>query len=231
MNLVVGFDKPLRQGNTSYPYIIFQFKKNKLQTVDMKLPADQLSQINNELTPSMEGDYYSIFAKLLKLIVGISIIIPGEFKTVGGHPGLKCCVGNQEGILFPLNKSLIFIKKPVILIKIDEIVRVEFHRVSDHSIRSFDFEIVLKNGITTNFSGADKRELQNITSYFDNNKVTVVTVNQNQKLEKDIGEESSDDDKLDINDDEDDDEEDDGDFVAKSDEDGSEEDGDYEGDK
>jgi len=41
----------------------------------------------------------------LCLIVGINIVIPGDFKTSNNHSALRCNVGNQEGHLFPLNKS------------------------------------------------------------------------------------------------------------------------------
>lgn len=37
MELVLGFDKPLRQGTTSYPYIIFNFKKDEQFGVDLNL--------------------------------------------------------------------------------------------------------------------------------------------------------------------------------------------------
>jgi structure-specific recognition protein 1 len=235
MNLVLAFDKPLRQGNTSYPYIIFQFKKNKEAKVDLRLPKNELEQIHPDLQESYEGSYYEIVAKLFKLVIGINIIIPGEFKTSGGHAGLKCHVGNQEGLLFPLNKSLIFIKKPVIYVRLDDISHVEFHRVSGgHGVRGFDFEIKLKNGITTTFSGADRRELESIMNYFDKNKVSVKTVEESAKLNEDLGDMSEDDDRVGLNDGEEEegDEEADGDFVAPDDDDeGDDEDGDYEGDR
>lgn len=41
-NLVLGFNKPLRQGNTKYPYIIFQFKISKEVNIDLSLPEDKL---------------------------------------------------------------------------------------------------------------------------------------------------------------------------------------------
>jgi structure-specific recognition protein 1 len=229
MNLVLGFDKPLRQGNTSYPYIIFQFKRNREMKVDLKLPKEQLAQIHGDLVESYEGNYYEIVAKLFKLIIGINIIIPGEFKTSGGHSGLKCYVGNQEGLLFPLNKSLIFIKKPVIYLRLDDIQVVNFQRVSGgHGVRGFDFEVKMKNGVTTTFSGADRRELDQITLYFQKNKVNVNTVEENDKLDKDLGEMSDEDDRVGLNDGEEEgDEEADGDFVASDDDDGDEEDGDY----
>jgi len=60
-----------------------------------------LPDIHKDLQPQYEGNYYEIVAKLFKMIIGVNIIIPGEFKTTTGHSALRCNVGNQEGHLFP----------------------------------------------------------------------------------------------------------------------------------
>jgi len=60
------------------------------------------------------------------MIIGVNIIIPGSFKTTQGRVSLKCTVGSQGGHLFMMNKSMIFIKKPVIYIRLGEVARVEF---------------------------------------------------------------------------------------------------------
>lgn len=160
-NLVLGFNKPLRQGNTKYPYIIFQFKIAKDINIELSLPEEKLLNIHKNLKPTYSGPAHEIVAKLFKMIMGVNIIIPGNFKTSQGHASLKCSVGNQEGNLFLMNKSMIFINKPVIYIRISDVARVEFQRVAGRlNMRGFDFEIVLKSGVTTVFSGADKRDLE-----------------------------------------------------------------------
>ena len=227
-NLVIGFDKPLRQGNTSYPYIIFQFKRSKEMKVEMKLPKEQLQSIHPDLQESIEGPYYEIVAKLLKTVIGINVIIPGEFKTAGGHTGLKCHIGNQEGLLFPLNKSLIFIKKPVIYIRLDDIAWVEFLRISAGGVvRGFDFVVALKSGHRTSFSGADRRESDNIKAYFEKNKVEVKTIDDNLQINEELGDESENDLQGIDDGEEEGEEEGDDDFVAPDDDEGEDEDGDY----
>lgn len=233
-NLVVGFDKPLRQGNTSYPYIIFQFKRTKETKIELKMPKEQLEITYPELAESYEGFYYEIVAKLFKLIIGINVIIPGEFKTTGGHAGLKCHIGNQEGLLFPLNKSLIFIKKPVIYLRLDQLSHIEFHRTSaGHTIRGFDFTIFMKaTGVSTTFSGADRRELDQLKAYFEKNKVEMRTVEDKEVIGEDLGDESEDGDKLNMNDGEEEgEEEDDDDFVDPGEDGEEDDDGDYDAEK
>jgi len=106
MSFILGFDKPLRQGSTTYRFLILQFRSDDMKQVDLKITnKDELSHIHKELQESYNGNYYEIVAKLFKMIVGINIVIPGDFKTSNNHSALRCNVGNQEGHLFPLNKS------------------------------------------------------------------------------------------------------------------------------
>ena len=230
-NLVLGFNKPLRQGNTKYPYIIFSFKRNKQISVELKVAEDKLAEINPGLKPTYEGACFEVVAMLFKLIINVNIIIPGAFKTQNGHSSVKCNVGNQEGYLFFLNKSLIFIKKPVIYIRLQDVLRIEFQRISGGiSMRGFDFVVILKSGLSTTFSGTDKRELENISNFFERAKIPVKTINEMSKLDAELGFDDDDDDAdlvkdEDLLDDEDD--EVDEDFVAPDDDGLDDEDEDY----
>lgn len=247
MSFILGFDKPLRQGNTQYRFLIFQFKSEEHKTIDMMAAyKENLTDIHKDLQPQYEGNYYEIVAKLFKMIIGVNIIIPGEFKTTSGHSALRCNVGNQEGHLFPLNKSLIFIKKPVTYIRIDEIARAEFQRVdAGLTMRNFDFDIITKNGDSFVFNSIEKRELDKLMEYFQNKKILVETVREEHKMlddddfeEDDESEESNVEGKrrkpkpkaIDGDEDPLEDESEDDSFVQKEDgeEDESSEDGDYE---
>lgn len=224
-NLVLGFNKPLRQGNTKYPYIIFQFKISKEINIELSLSEEKLQAIHKNLKPTYSGPAHEIVAKLFKMIMGVNIIIPGNFKTSQGHPSLKCSVGNQEGNLFLMNKSMIFINKPVIYIRISDVARVEFQRVAARmNMRGFDFEVVLKSGVSTTFSGADKRDLEQVTEYFEKSEVEVKTINEQEKLDAELGTEGEDEEADSIitggKEDGEGEEEDDDDFVAPDDEKG-----------
>jgi structure-specific recognition protein 1 len=125
-SLVLGFSTPLRQGNTKYPYIIFQFKMAQNLEVELSPPEETLLKIHKNLKPTYSGPAYEIIAKLFKMIIGVNIIIPGNFKTTQGQSSLKCTVGSQVGHLFMMNKSMLFINKPVIYIRLADVARVEF---------------------------------------------------------------------------------------------------------
>jgi len=116
---------------------------------------------------------FEVLTKLLKFIVKIGIIVPSnDFKTKEGHDGIRCSAKANDGHLYPLKNSLIFIHKPVFYIKNKEIKYVEFSRVDMHrnnNWRSFDIEIarISSEGESSkiSFVGIDKEEYGLIVQY------------------------------------------------------------------
>lgn len=80
---VIGLISPLKQGKTSYPYLVFQIKNNQEKTIDLNLPDDPEKRnkiIKNEIDNQIKGQLYDILAKLVKTLIGIKIVIPSNFK-------------------------------------------------------------------------------------------------------------------------------------------------------
>jgi len=81
MLFIIGLDKPLRQGNTTYPYLVMQLRKDLEEDINIKLSPEQISQqYGDKLKESYEGHLYDTIAKIFKAIVKVNIIIPGDFK-------------------------------------------------------------------------------------------------------------------------------------------------------
>ena len=83
IDLVVALEKPLRQGNTTYPFLIFQCKKENEKTIELNLPEDKKEResiLKDSLEDSINGPTYDIMARLFKAFVGVGVIIPGNFK-------------------------------------------------------------------------------------------------------------------------------------------------------
>lgn len=71
------------------------------------------------------GSTESVVVDLLKSITNIDLVIPGEyFKSQEGNPYVKCSRKAITGSLYFLKKSLIFVMKPVIYFKVDDIDKV-----------------------------------------------------------------------------------------------------------
>lgn len=217
---VMGFDKPLRQGQTIYKFAIIQFKVDQEVEFELKPDEETLKRVDPNLEKQMGGKYYEVFSKLFKAVSGINIIIPSEFKTSKDENAIKCSKGAKQGYLFVMSKSLMFIFKPVIHIRFEDIARVEFHRITNTmSNRNFDIEIITKDGQNILFSDIDKADSDPIMNLFTSNKIMVTTAKEDEVHQEDEYEDESEDNGADDDGEEEDEEEEDDDFVAKDDED------------
>ncbi len=86
---------------------------------------------------------------------------------------VKCSFKASEGFLYPLERSLIFIDKPVIYIVLEEVIKVDFMRFKKSSMqRSFDITVITKKD-QIQFSGIDRNEFDEIVNYFKNKNVKI----------------------------------------------------------
>lgn len=75
--------------------------------------------------------------------------------------------------MYPLERSLIFIDKPVIYIALEEISKVDFMRFKKSSMqRSFDITVITKKE-QIQFSGIDRNEFDEVVNYFKNKNVKI----------------------------------------------------------
>lgn len=94
-------------------------------------------------------------------------------------------------------------------------------------MRNFDFEVIIKNGHSTRFSGANKADFEAIKNYFTNSEVKVVIIKEphDGEIDSDGDEGRIEDDEMEAREEESFDD----DFVAHEDKSsGEEEDADYE---
>jgi len=167
---VVGLKQPLKQGNTIYPFLVFQFKKGNKQKVVLNLPEDQeeRNQIlkNRQIDEVIDEDLYDVVAKLFINLIGISVIIPGKFKSSQNVASIKCSYSANEGFLYPLEKNIVFITKPTMLISLDDIKQVNCDRLSESSQRYFEMTIIKKNNEQFSFNNIIRVEHDCLKKYF-----------------------------------------------------------------
>ena len=96
----------------------------------------------------------------------------GSFVAYNGTPALTCSHKAASGFIYPLDRGMIFIYKPPIYLRYDEIKFVSFER-SGGSTRSFDVSVTSKNDISYTFSSIEKNEYQKLYDYFKSKKVNV----------------------------------------------------------
>jgi structure-specific recognition protein 1 len=77
--LCIGLDPPLRQGQTRYPFVIMQYKKDEEATLDLNLSEEVLStKYAGVLQAHYEQPVHQVVAYMFKGLGGKSILSPAE---------------------------------------------------------------------------------------------------------------------------------------------------------
>jgi len=143
---VVGVDPPLRQGQTRYAFLVVQFNREEEMEVELNIEEDTYQkEYASRLKQVYDAPAYDVVSSVFRGLTGRKIIAPGSFSSHLGQPGVKCALKASEGILYPLERYLLFVPKPTILIDLDDINHVTFSRVaaSVTATRTFDLTIEL----------------------------------------------------------------------------------------
>lgn len=196
--LQLNKDKPIYQGQTVYRYIVMQIKKDIVVDIRTKVNPELIDQTPalKELEPSFTGAQFQVFIDLLKRIASIGLVQPGNyFESKAKQPCVKANVKAQPGWLYMLKQSLIFIPKPVLYFRVEDIQSVEFHRTGSNN-KQFDLKLSLRDEKkSVEFLGIERPELDALVEYFKTRSVKVKM--EQQETVKVIAEGDLDDDESD----------------------------------
>lgn len=85
----------------------------------------------------------------------------------------------NQGNLYFLNKSLLYLFKPVLFIPLNKIKKVIFHRVGLRiTSRYFEIEIFHSNHQRNNFVGIDTSEVACLRRYFESNEINLKVIDE-----------------------------------------------------
>lgn len=138
-----------------------------------------------DLQSEIEGPLFEVLSRLLKTVVGISVIIPDGFKSHRQSEAVKCSCKAQDGYLYPLNTAFLFIHKPVSYIKHSDVSSVGLHRIQEFlnsTGRTFDITIETKKDTQITLSGIDKDEYPNLMKYFKEKQLRVRNMDENGRM-------------------------------------------------
>ncbi|KAF5004079.1 hypothetical protein FDECE_9422 [Fusarium decemcellulare] len=169
--LTIGLDPPLRQGQTRYPFVVMQFKKDEEVTIDLNLNEDELkSKYQDKLEPHYEEPLHQVVAKIFRGLGNKKISSPAkDFITHRNQYGIKCSIKASEGFLYCLEKAFMFVPKPATYIAYEQTQSVTFSRVSGavSALSTFDITVLLKNGAgSSQFSNISREDLKALESFF-----------------------------------------------------------------
>ncbi|XP_067000810.1 FACT complex subunit Ssrp1 isoform X1 [Anabrus simplex] len=173
MFFVVSLDPPIKQGQTRYHYLVFQFGQEDDITVELPFTEEELKEkYEGKLSKELTGPTYEVMGKVMKAIVNRKITTPGNFVGHSGTPAIGCSYKAAAGYLYPLERGFIYIHKPPVHIRFEEIVSVNFAR-SGGGTRSFDFEVETKSGVVHTFSSIEKDEYGKLFDFISSKKLRV----------------------------------------------------------
>jgi structure-specific recognition protein 1 len=185
--LVIKLDQPITQGNTSYPFLIFQIVPDNEISVDLVLPEDdeETKKKLENLDNPIKGKTIDVIEQLFKNILGKGLIIPSKSATFSKGPFIKCSYKANDGALYFLEKTILFLHKPVLYIELESIKEIELARIHESGLqqRSFDITIKVKNekdkeNASYQFSGLDREEMDNLQKFLETKKIKIKSVDE-----------------------------------------------------
>uniref|UniRef100_A0A7S4HR37 HMG box domain-containing protein n=1 Tax=Odontella aurita TaxID=265563 RepID=A0A7S4HR37_9STRA len=186
MAFVIALDKPIRQGQQRYQNLVMQTTKDHAE-LTVNLDEEVLEkEYNGDLQPVMYGALSNLVAKTFKIIAKKKVFIPGKFANANQQPCVKCALRASEGHLYPLEKQFIFIHKPTVLVRFDDVESVEFQRYAggQGSTRNFDLCVSLINSGDSStkeyiFSGIDRSDYTGLYNFLSGKKIKIKNLQGN----------------------------------------------------
>ncbi|KAK9460270.1 uncharacterized protein V1516DRAFT_676179 [Lipomyces oligophaga] len=165
---VIQLVSPLRQGQTRYPFLVVQFLREEELEVELNLSNEEFQEkYADKLKKSYDQAAHEVFGQILRGLSGRKITVPGSFTSMHGQAAVKCSLKANEGHLYLLDKSFLFIPKPSLLMLFADISFVTLSRVSSgiSSSRTFDITVTMKAGQSHQFSNINREEQQTIEDF------------------------------------------------------------------
>ncbi|XP_070571797.1 FACT complex subunit SSRP1-like [Ptychodera flava] len=176
MFFVMSLDPPIKQGQTRYQHIILSFNKEDEISLTLNLTDEDIEQkFEGKLQKEMSGILYEIVSRIMKALVNRKITVPGNFKGKSGTSAISCSYKSNSGFLYPLERGVIFVHKPPLHIRFDEITCVNFARGTGSS-RYFDFEIETTSNNQFVFSSIEKDEYSKLYDFVSTKRLKIKNV-------------------------------------------------------
>ncbi|XP_021934094.1 FACT complex subunit Ssrp1 isoform X2 [Zootermopsis nevadensis] len=173
MFFVVSLDPPIKQGQTRYHYLVFLFGQEEDITIELSITDEEVKEkYDGKLSKEITGPTYEVLGKVMKAIVNRKITVPGGFVGHSGTPAVGCSYKAAAGYMYPLERGFIYVHKPPVHIRFEEINSVNFAR-SGGGTRSFDFEVETKSGVVHTFSSIEKDEYGKLFDFITSKKLRV----------------------------------------------------------
>lgn len=181
VQFVIGLDPPIRQGQTRYPYLVLQFPREEEMDAELNLDEETIQEkYQGKLKKRYEEPTFKIITNVFKVLSGQKLIVPGSFVSSSEQQSVKCNVKANEGLLYPLDKALLWVSKQPIYVPYSDIHQVIFSRVGlggagggVTSSRTFDLRVNTRSGGEHVFSTIQREEHDRLNAHFSERKLRI----------------------------------------------------------
>eukprot|EP00467_Chlorarachnion_reptans_P007869 CAMPEP_0114505740 /NCGR_PEP_ID=MMETSP0109-20121206/11022_1 /TAXON_ID=29199 /ORGANISM="Chlorarachnion reptans, Strain CCCM449" /LENGTH=819 /DNA_ID=CAMNT_0001684215 /DNA_START=201 /DNA_END=2660 /DNA_ORIENTATION=+ len=182
---IVNLEPPIRQGRTSYPYLIMQLKSEEKITIENNIDESELEN-NTLISQSMAGPIKDIVWRLFKFLSKRSVTVPGkDFVSVQNTSCISCSLKANFGHLYFFKKSFFFIMKPPTYIRHDQISTVEFERLKNSGTgRVFDIVLTMRDDTNYTFTNIDKNEFRNVFTWMKERQIRIGNIDESAEIAK-----------------------------------------------
>lgn len=129
-------------------------------------------KFEGKLSKNMSGSLYEMVSRVMKALVNRKITVPGNFQGHSGAQCITCSYKASSGLLYPLERGFIYVHKPPVHLRFEEISCVNFARGTT-TTRSFDFEIETKQGNQYTFSSIEREEYGKLFDFVNAKKLNI----------------------------------------------------------
>ncbi|RDW71059.1 FACT complex subunit POB3 [Coleophoma crateriformis] len=169
--ICIGLDPPLRQGQTRYPFLVMQFKRDEEVTIDLNMTDDLLNdKYKGKLEAHYEQPLYAVVTQVFRGLAGKKVNKPADgFVSHHRQNGIKCSIKASEGFLYCLEKAFMFVPKPATYISFEQTASITFSRVggATSASRTFDITVHMKGGAgESQFSNINREEQKPLEDFF-----------------------------------------------------------------
>ncbi|XP_018329457.1 FACT complex subunit Ssrp1 [Agrilus planipennis] len=181
MFFVISLDPPIKQGQTRYHFLVLLFNQDEEMSIELPFTEEELKEkYEGKLEKEISGPTYEVLGKVMKTILNRKLTGPGNYVGHDSSPAISCSFKAAAGYLYPLERGFIYVHKPPIHIRFEEVASVNFAR-GGGSTRSFDFEIELKSGTVHTFSSIEKEEYAKLFDFITAKKINIKNKGKSDK--------------------------------------------------
>lgn len=170
--IVMGLDPPLRQGQTRYPFLVLQCKREEEVSIDLNMTDEDLqSKYGGKLQAHHEAPIAVTVSRVFSGLSGKKVTQPSkDFSSHHGQSGVKCSIKANEGHVFLMERAFLFVPKPATYVSFDNIASITISRAgggaSIAASRTFDVTIRNKQGGEHQFSNINREEQKPLENFF-----------------------------------------------------------------